>query len=70
MNGQDSISAASTKRSREVDDDDLPEMPPADMDDSSDDEIGPMPVPGGEVKVSNGRKKRRAGETVSPEKRK
>lgn len=40
------------------------EMPPADIDDSSDEEIGPMPVPGAdgtEVKVTNGRRKKRAG---------
>ena len=45
---------------------DGPQMPPADADDSSDDEIGPMPVPAsGEsgALVTNGRKKkRRAGE--------
>jgi peptidylprolyl isomerase domain and WD repeat-containing protein 1 len=43
-----------------------PEMPSADVDDSSDEEIGPMPVPAGEE--SNGgangtrKKKKRAGE--------
>ncbi|OXG32303.1 peptidylprolyl isomerase domain and WD repeat-containing protein 1 [Cryptococcus neoformans Ze90-1] len=39
----------------------VPEMPPADMEDSSDDEIGPMP--GGDIVISNGRKKKR---TVLP----
>jgi peptidylprolyl isomerase domain and WD repeat-containing protein 1 len=39
--------------------DDVPEMPPADMDDSDDEEIGPMPdVPS--VEMSKGRKKKRA----------
>lgn len=40
----------------------VPEMPPADMEDSSDDEIGPMP--GGDIVISNGRKKKRTGEHV------
>ncbi|OCF35389.1 peptidylprolyl isomerase domain and WD-repeat protein 1 [Kwoniella heveanensis BCC8398] len=41
---------------------DVPEMPPADMDDSSDEEIGPMPGggTGAEVVVSSSRKKKRA----------
>lgn len=42
----------------------VPVMPAADMDDSSDDEIGPMPVPASEAAAatSNGRKKKkRAG---------
>jgi peptidylprolyl isomerase domain and WD repeat-containing protein 1 len=43
----------------------VPEMPPADMDDSSDEEIGPMPTgPGegeGEAAMGNGRKKKRRG---------
>lgn len=40
----------------------VPEMPAADVEDSSDDEIGPMP--GGDVVISNGRKKKRTGEHV------
>ena len=51
------------KRSREDDENAEPEMPPADMNDSSEEEIGPMPVPGGdgaEVKIINGRRKKRA----------
>jgi peptidylprolyl isomerase domain and WD repeat-containing protein 1 len=42
----------------------VPEMPPADMDDSSDEEIGPMPTGPSDtgVVMSNGRKKKRAGE--------
>ena len=67
MNNQESATAAPTKRSRESDDDGEPEMPPADLDDSSDEEIGPMPVPGVEVKALNGRRKRRAGQTISHE---
>lgn len=39
-------------------DGDVPEMPPADMDDSDDEEIGPMPD--APVEVSQGRKKKRA----------
>ncbi|WWC61250.1 uncharacterized protein I303_103831 [Kwoniella dejecticola CBS 10117] len=39
---------------------DVPEMPGADVDDSSDEEIGPMPGGGGDVVISNGRKKKRA----------
>lgn len=59
------------KRSREEEAEngvtDIPEMPSADMDDSSDEEIGPMPVPESEAiaSASNGRKKKkRAGEWV------
>lgn len=40
----------------------VPEMPPADMEDSSDDEIGPMP--GGDIVISKGRKKKRTGELL------
>ncbi len=50
------------KRHRE-EDDGVPDMPPADVEDSSDEKIGPMPVPdpeGSAVKVSNGRRKKRA----------
>lgn len=42
----------------------VPDMPAADVDDSSDEEIGPMPTAPGEeasVVVTNGRKKKRAG---------
>lgn len=41
--------------------DDVPEMPPAELDDSDDDEIGPMPdTDAPSVEVSKGRKKKRA----------
>ena len=45
-------------------DGEVPAMPPADMEDSSDEEIGPMPVPEGTegVIMTKGRKKKRAGE--------
>lgn len=58
------------KHSREAspDAEDGPQMPAADVDDSSDEEIGPMPVPesvnGGENK-SIRKKKKRAGEFSS-----
>jgi hypothetical protein len=51
------------------DGDGVPEMPPPDMEDSSDEEIGPMPTAPGEEEGSNGatngqkrKKKKRAGE--------
>jgi hypothetical protein len=66
MSDEDNSLKALGKRSRdESDAADIPEMPPADMDDSSDDEIGPMPTPGGDGDAGNGKKrkkKRRAGE--------
>ncbi len=41
----------------------VPDMPPADVDDSSDEEIGPMPGPATDEVIvhTNGRKKKRAG---------
>jgi len=53
------------KHSREAsaEAEDGPQMPPADVDDSSDEEIGPMPVAAGNGTEKNIRKKKkRAGE--------
>ena len=67
MTDQPEASSSSAKRAREeVDDQDVPDMPSGDVEDSSDEEIGPMPGFIGEqgegVKTTNGRKKkRRAG---------
>jgi peptidylprolyl isomerase domain and WD repeat-containing protein 1 len=69
----DTEQAATTlgKRTREEDANesaDVPEMPSADMDDSSDDEIGPMPVPeaAGTAQSNGRRKKKRAGTWWNP----
>jgi hypothetical protein len=64
MTDLEAPASSSSKRVRDDDGDSVLEMPPADIDDSSDEEIGPMPVPGAdgtEVKVTNGRRKKRAG---------
>jgi peptidylprolyl isomerase domain and WD repeat-containing protein 1 len=74
MSEADSAATALGKRPREdesggTDGDGVPEMPPPDMEDSSDEEIGPMPSAPGEEEGSNGatngqkrKKKKRAGE--------
>jgi hypothetical protein len=79
MSEADSAATALGKRPREDesgsggtdggDGDGVPEMPPPDMEDSSDEEIGPMPTAPGEEEGSNGatngqkrKKKKRAGE--------
>lgn len=64
MSDGEGSSSAPAKRPREDDDDGVPDMPPADVEDSSDEEIGPMPVPGDDgapVKVKNSRRKKGAG---------
>jgi peptidylprolyl isomerase domain and WD repeat-containing protein 1 len=62
MSDQENGTTALGKRGRDEEGVAVPDMPSADMDDSSDDEIGPMPT-AGDGAVQNGRKKkRRAGE--------